>query len=118
MVPKGTRCSAPGREVSAPEPHGLTRVERHGSQECGLECPARPQREPSTMEKTDNPPTNQRSDDNLRALVRRNLRDGTLPPAFERTYAARGTDTPCNGCGVTTKASGIEVEGRRLRAES
>lgn len=63
------------------------------------------------MPKIDGPPTSQRSDDNLRALVRRNLRDGTLPQAFERTYAGRGSDTPCTGCGVATKVTGVEFEG-------
>lgn len=62
------------------------------------------------MPKTDDDLTSQPGD-GLRALVRRNLRDGTLPPGLERTYAGRGTDTPCNGCGVATKVSGIEFEG-------
>jgi hypothetical protein len=46
----------------------------------------------------------------LRELVRDKVRAGELPRDYVKLWAGPGTATPCKGCGIPTRVSGIEFE--------
>ena len=46
----------------------------------------------------------------LRELVRERIRDGVLPREYMRVWGGPGTETPCTGCRMPTKMTGMEFD--------